>query len=231
VLELGEGISGRAAQERRAIVIEDYAAWEGRSPKFTDASVGRVLALPMLVGERLIGVLNVGDRATGPYGEDELRLVGLFADQAAMAIESARLVSETNRRAAYLEALTNTAAALRAAVLPQQMFADVLDQVVDQLKAYGATLALLDPESGETEAVLAVGAWQGTTGMRLSAGQGIVGMVTSSGQAFVSDDIRGDARLARPELLQDLPAIACVPLTVENQIVGCVMVGRRATSR
>ena len=107
------------------------------------------------------------------------------------------------------------------------MYADVLGQVVDQLKAYGATLTLLDPESGGTEAVLAVGAWQGTTGMRLSAGEGIVGMVTSSGQAFVSDDIRGDARLARPELLQDLPAIACVPLTVENQIVGCIMVGRR----
>jgi PAS domain S-box-containing protein len=226
-LELGEGISGRAAQERRAIVIEDYSAWAGKSPKFADSPVGRVLALPMLVGERLIGVLNVSDPATGPYGDDELRLVGLFADQAAMAIEGARLVSETNRRAAYLEALTNTAAALRAAVLPKQMYVDVLDQVVDQLKAYGATLALLDPESGETEAVLAVGAWQGTTGMRLSPGQGIVGIVTSSGQAFISDDIRGDARLARPELLQDLPAIACVPLTVENQIVGCVMVGRR----
>ncbi len=163
----------------------------------------------------------------GSYGEDDLRLASLFADQAAMAIESARLVNETNRRAAYLEALTSTAAALRAAVEPQEMYADVLGQVVDQLKAYGATLALLDPESGGTEAVLAVGAWQGTTGMRLSPGEGIVGMVTSSGQAFVSDDIRGDARLARPELLQDLPAIACVPLTVENQIVGCVMVGRR----
>ena len=143
-----------------------------------------------------------------------------------MAIESARLVDETNRRAAYLEALTNTAAALRAAVLPEQMYADVLDQVVDQLKAYGATLALLDPESGGTETVLAVGAWQGTTGMRLSPGEGIVGMVTATGRPFVSDDIRGDPRLARPELLQDLPAIACVPLTVENQVIGCVMVGR-----
>ncbi len=226
-LGFGEGISGRAAQERRTIMIEDYDAWEGRSPKFPSAGVGRVLAIPMRVGERLIGVLNVADSRTGSYGEDDIRLASLFADQAAMAIESARLVSETNRRAAYLEALTNTAAALRAEVIPKQMYADVLDQVVDQLKAYGATLALLDPESGETEAVLAVGAWQGTTGMRLSPGQGVVGMVTSSGQTFVSDDIRGDPRLARPELLEDLPAIACVPLKVEDQIVGCVMVGRR----
>ncbi len=226
-LELGEGISGRAAQERRTIMIEDYGAWEGRSPKFPAQGVGRVLAIPMRVGERLIGVLNVADSKTGSYSEDDIRLASLFADQAAMAIESARLVNETNRRAAYLEALTSTAAALRAAVKPQEMYADVLGQVVDQLKAFGATLALVEPVTGGTDSVLAVGAWQGTTGMRLSAGEGIVGMVTLTGQTFVSDDIRGDPRLARPELLQDLPAIACVPLTVENQIVGCVMVGRR----
>jgi PAS domain S-box-containing protein len=226
-LELGEGISGLAAQERRTIMIEDYGAWEGRSPKFLADGVGRVLAVPMQVGERLIGVLNVADSMTGPYGEDDIRLAGLFADQAAMAIESARLVSETNRRAAYLEALTSTAGALRAAVKPQEMYADVLGQVVDQLKALGATLALVDPETGGTDSVLAVGAWRGTTGMRLSPGEGIVGKVTATGRTFTSDDIRGDPRLARPELLQDLPAIACVPLKVEDQIVGCVMVGRR----
>ncbi len=101
------------------------SAWEGRSPKFAGSGVGRVLAVPMLVGERLIGVLNVADSSTGSYGEDDIRLASLFADQAAMAIESARLVNETNRRAAYLEALTNTAAALRAAVLPKEMYADV----------------------------------------------------------------------------------------------------------
>jgi signal transduction histidine kinase len=208
-------------------MIEDYEAWEGRSPKFQASDIGRILAIPMQVGERLIGVLNIADSKTGSYGEDDIRLASLFADQAAIAIEGARLVDETTRRAAYLEALTNTAAALRAAVTPHEMYADVLGQVVDQLRAEGATLALMDPESGETQAVLAVGVWQGTTGMRLSRGRGIIGMVTSSGQAFVSDDVRGDARLARPELLRDLPAIACVPLTVEDQIVGCVMVGRR----
>jgi PAS domain S-box-containing protein len=226
-LALGEGAAGRAALERRPIMIEDYSAWEDASPRFAPSGIGRVLAIPMQIGKRLIGVLNVADSKTGPYGEDDIRLASLFADQAAMAIESARLVSETNRRAAYLEALTSTAAALRAAATPQAMYADVLGQVVDQLKAYGATLALVDPESGGTEAVLAVGAWQGTTGMRLSPGEGVVGIVTSSGRTFVSDDIRGDARLARPELLEDLPAIACVPLKVEDQIVGCVMVGRR----
>ena len=115
-LELGEGISGRAAQERRAIMIEDYDTWEGRASQFQAGGIRRVLAVPMEVGDRLIGVLNVGNSTAGPFGEDEIRIASLFADQAAMAIESARLVNETNRRAAYLEALTSTAAALRAAV-------------------------------------------------------------------------------------------------------------------
>jgi PAS domain S-box-containing protein len=224
--ELGEGLAGQAAEERRAIAIEDYDVWEGRSPKFSEEGIGRMLAVPMQVGERLIGVLNVADSNSGSYGAESIRLASLFADQAAMAIESARLVSESNRRSAYLEALTDTAAALRAAVEPQEMYGDILGHVVDQLEASGAALALVDPENGGTQVVLAVGTWEGTTGTRLSPGEGIIGMVTSSGRTFVSNDIRSDPRLARPEPLRDLPAVACAPLTVEDRIVGCVMVGR-----
>jgi len=230
-IEMGEGVSGRAALERRVIMVDDYYDWESRSPQFHESGIGRVLAVPMLAGERLVGVLNVADLNRGPYGDDEIRLANLLADQAAMAIETVRLLDETNRRAAYLEGLTATAEALGAEVVPEAMYAKVLEEVGRQLGAEGASLSLLDPEDGHTETVLAVGAWEGSTGMRLPVGVGIVGSVTASGVPFVSDDVRGDPQLARPELLKELPAGACVPLTVEDRPIGCVMIGRHTPLR
>ena len=58
-VELGEGVAGRAALERRVIMVEDYTAWEGSSPRFHDKGFGRILAVPMVVGDRLVGVLSV----------------------------------------------------------------------------------------------------------------------------------------------------------------------------
>ena len=227
-LAMGEGVSGRAALERRVVMVEDYHAWEGRSPKYEESGIGRVLAVPMLVGERLVGVLNVADLNTGSYGEDEIRLVSLFAEQGAMAIESSRLLNETSRRASYLEALTDTATTLRATTVPEEMYAIVLESVVRQLKAGGATLALLEADDKEVVTVAAVGVLRPVIDLRLPAGQGIGGTVVSEGKPFVTDDVRGDPRLVRPDLLRDTPAFACVPLSAGDRTIGCVTVGRHA---
>ncbi|MCK5378453.1 MAG: GAF domain-containing protein, partial [Acidobacteria bacterium] len=48
VLPLGEGASGRAVNSRKAILINDYATWEGSSPMYADLRVGSVIAAPLL---------------------------------------------------------------------------------------------------------------------------------------------------------------------------------------
>ncbi|MCX6028331.1 MAG: PAS domain S-box protein [Chloroflexi bacterium] len=105
VLQLGEGLSGRIAQTGEPLTIEDYDRWPGRSTVYAGSSFHRVLGVPLKVQNRVIGVLNVtDDRRTGAFDQDQIRFVHLFADQAAIAIENARLYEQVQRHAADLEA-------------------------------------------------------------------------------------------------------------------------------
>ena len=63
-LKLGEGAAGRVALTREPILIDDYQKWEGRSVKYEGIPFRAVLAVPMLYGGELIGVIDVSE-----YGE------------------------------------------------------------------------------------------------------------------------------------------------------------------
>jgi signal transduction histidine kinase len=148
-----------------------------------------------------------------------------------VALEKARLLDETRRRAAYLEALTTVAAALRVAPDRPSMQPIILGQLLQLLDAQGATLTLRDVDSGDNLTVQASGDWEPVAGLRLAPGEGVVGRVIQSGVATISADIRTDSALARPDLVRDIPAVACVPLIVQHETIGCLMVGRRAPFR
>lgn len=92
---LGEGLAGQVAQSGRAMSVPDYRVWEARLPKFVSRAARRVLVVPMKVRERVIGVLDVGDdRMTGDFSPEEIRVIELFAAQAAIAVENAHLYAQ-----------------------------------------------------------------------------------------------------------------------------------------
>jgi PAS domain S-box-containing protein len=97
VLRSGEGVAGRVAQLGAPIVIADYSSWPDRSPAFDGTSLGRIVGVPLNLRGKIIGVLNVEDAEPGMFADEEVRLVGMFADQAAIAIENRRLVEQTQR--------------------------------------------------------------------------------------------------------------------------------------
>ena len=98
ILHMGEGVSGRVLQTGQPLMIEDHSHWSGRTKPFIHTSFKRLLGLPLKIGDRIIGVINVADNhRSGPFNEDEIRLASLFADQAAIAIENARLYEASQR--------------------------------------------------------------------------------------------------------------------------------------
>src|SRR5439155_1017506 len=73
---------------------------------FTDEMRARIaleadrslLAVPLLVQGRMFGALAVSDRVGRVFDDSEIRLAQAFADQAALALENARLYTEARRR-------------------------------------------------------------------------------------------------------------------------------------
>jgi len=104
VYRIGFGAAGLAAKERQPIVTSDLLN-DPRIPqppeqraRMERAPFRAVMALPLLVKERMVGVLVVGDRAGRVFSEEEIALAQAFADHAAAAIRNARLFAETERR-------------------------------------------------------------------------------------------------------------------------------------
>ncbi len=78
-------------------------------PQLMDAALsagltGPVIAAPLTLKERLVGVIVIGRLGEAPFGEADLRLLVTFADQVATAIENARLYTEVRAFSEVLEA-------------------------------------------------------------------------------------------------------------------------------
>jgi diguanylate cyclase (GGDEF)-like protein len=98
-LAMGEGVMGKAAQSRKMVSVDDYSSWEGRSSQY-DAVHTNVIAVPLVTQGELLGVLSVGtDPNLRKFDENDINLIEVFAQQAAVAIQNAKLFSEVQRLA------------------------------------------------------------------------------------------------------------------------------------
>ena len=102
-----EGVAGRAIELGRGAIVNDHqAAREAFLPLIAQGQITSALATPIFSLGRLVGVIVVADDRIGrTFDEADLSAIDLFADQAAVAIEHARLVDE----AASVEALRELA--------------------------------------------------------------------------------------------------------------------------
>jgi PAS domain S-box-containing protein len=64
-----------------------------------------VLAVPLIAQDRVIGALSLGDSVGRVFGDTEIQLAQAFADQAAIALENARLYEEAQQRLRRMETL------------------------------------------------------------------------------------------------------------------------------
>lgn len=108
-LGLGEGVAGAVAQRRRGLIVNDFRTSSYASPPFLERTgFTAVVAEPLLYHERLIGVLAVNNEGFRQgFTEEHGDLLDLFAAQAAIAIENARLYSDLEKSKQKIAELHN----------------------------------------------------------------------------------------------------------------------------
>lgn len=98
-IKIGEGISGSIAKEKKPVTIpnnycDDKRHFPEHKKKAKECGFQSCLGVPMKIGERVVGVLVVLSKDSREYTEEETRLLSSFADQAAIAVENAKLFKE-----------------------------------------------------------------------------------------------------------------------------------------
>jgi sigma-B regulation protein RsbU (phosphoserine phosphatase) len=116
-LPLGQGITGAAAQTGKPVLAPDTSA----DPRYVDWHPGirSELAVPLIVKDRVIGVLDVESRRLNYFDEDHVRLLSLIAPSIAIAIENARLYEELAQREREIQQDLQAAHNLQSVLLPQ----------------------------------------------------------------------------------------------------------------
>ena len=102
-IKLGHGVVGQVAQQRQAILINDVS----KAENYINANpeVRSELAVPLIVKNRLIGVIDLQSEQPNYFTEEQQRLLQLTASRVGQAIENARLYTRVARQAQTLEVL------------------------------------------------------------------------------------------------------------------------------
>jgi signal transduction histidine kinase len=234
-IPVGRGFAGRVAAERQPVILDDVDHADVLNPLLREKGIKSMLGVPLLVAGRVLGVFHVGALTHRLFDDDDVELLQLAGDRAAIAIEHARAFEaerRARRRIEHVQAVTD--AALTHLAL-DDLFGVLLPRIRDILEADTCAVLLVDEHTNELVARAAVGIEEEVEqGVRIPVGRGFAGRIAAEQEPVILDDV-DHADVLNPLLHEKgIKSMLGVPLVVSGDVLGVIHVGtlvhRRFTS-
>jgi GAF domain-containing protein len=147
VLPLGRGICGRVAMTGLPARVNDVRQDPDYVAGYPDTL--SEIAVPLRVGDRIIGVLDAQCSRQNAYSEADERLLVTLAGQLSTVMDNARLFEETQQRVRELTALSQVSQALNEARDLPTILSVVLEKAFGLLNSQEGSILLIDPPGGD----------------------------------------------------------------------------------
>jgi len=224
-------------------IISDLAArpHSDAAAKVKELGIRSVLCLPMMVEGDLIGLLKIGRTGADAFADEDRRVGKELTDHLAIALRQARLLERVEERTAELEranerlshrtqrlrTLRDIDQAIRAAESPEEIAAEAIRRVRDILPYKSATVTVIDRDADAAHV--------------LAAQDNVLDAPTTLplDEVYLSENLRaGNTEVISDEAYEPVPeakarmhemglrSILCVPMVVEEEVIGVVHVGR-----
>jgi signal transduction histidine kinase len=220
---VGAGFAGRIAAEKLPVILDDVDHAHVLNPLLREKGIRSMLGVPLVVEGEVRGVLHVGSLRPRAFEEDEVELLQLVADRAALAIEHARLFEAeraARERIEHVQAVTDAALAH---LEVNELLNVLLPRIRDILRTDTCAVLLLDQETNELVARAALGIEE-EVGVRIPIGAGFAGRVADEARPMVIDV--DEYPVYNPILRQKhLKTMVGVPLLVRGASLGVLHVG------
>src|SRR3990172_8979988 len=152
---LDYGLAGWVTRQRQAVLMPDTSQderWLRRPDDAPDRTGPKsALSVPLLVRDRLVGVMTLVHPEPGSFTLDHLALVQAIADQAGIAVLNARLYAESQRQARVMTAVAESAGVITASLEIDEVLQRILEQISQALNTEAVSLALIDPQEDVLE--------------------------------------------------------------------------------
>jgi sigma-B regulation protein RsbU (phosphoserine phosphatase) len=216
-IKVGQGVTGQAVQRREAVLVNDVAAEEN----FINSAPGArsELAVPLIVKNRVIGVIDVEAAQPGAFSEEHKRLLTLFASRIAVGIENARLYTRVARQARQLTLLTEISRELTSILNVDQLLKRIADLVTRIIDYQMFSILLLDASGTVLQHRFSLRFKENVQlKHEIPLGRGLVGYAAQHGEAVLVPDVSKDPRYisANPETHSEL----CIPLIYKDKVIG-----------
>ncbi len=253
-LPRGDGISGRVIESGQPLLIADAGEVDELGGKTYGLGQPRsIVAVPITMGGKVIGMLSAQSYEPNVYTEDEQQILSTLANQAAVAIQNGRLFAETRRLADELEqrVIERTAELAREQRNTETLLRILTEasSTLDLDRALNRTLALLNDAIGaEQGSILMVNPEDNTINYRagygyltpamtegarptaLKVGEGLAGWVIKHREGLRVDDVREDKRWVNAGITSPIHrSVIAAPLIVGEEAIGAIMVFHRQT--
>ncbi|HET7375129.1 MAG TPA: GAF domain-containing protein, partial [Anaerolineae bacterium] len=182
-------------------------------------------------GDRILGILSVDEPRSGRIPDRAtIDTLELFANQAAIAVENARLYTDLQQRLDSLTLFNEVGRSISAKLDLDSLLKTVLDASIELMQAPRSTIFLRDPLDGKYTLRKAIGYGTPPTGSpRIAQGEGLVGAVVASRQGLLVSEVDQDPRFVLTPASADVKSMLLAPLMVADQIIGVLVVDKFVT--
>ena len=190
----GEGLVGYVAANGTPLVVPDT----GEEPRFVPGPVpiGSMMLVPIVAGRQVIGVLTAASPRKHAFTAADQVLLTTLADQAAIALESTRLLSSTQQAALRLASLNRMGRQIAAQLDLRDMLETTIDALHEYLGYSRVGVFLIDEARSELFVAAANKAFQAVipSGYRQKLGEGLIGAAATTAETVLCNDSVSDER-------------------------------------
>ncbi|HSO28250.1 MAG TPA: GAF domain-containing protein, partial [Anaerolineales bacterium] len=230
----GKGVVGEAVDDKKAIIANDAKRrkeWFQQTDEKTGFSTQDLLVVPMMVKDRVIGVIEVINKKDGmPFNQSDQELLTTFTSQATIAIENARLYTMTDQalaaRVEELSVMQRIDRELNASLDVGRAMRITLDWAMRQSDADAGLVGVVGEDGVQVMMAQGYAQAPGSGGDSFKEG----GWLNLDGLSAVQEAIRsGQAQCARrseqPDIfvLQKAQSQMVIPIRRETEVIGVLL--------
>ena len=225
-IPVGKGFAGRVAAELRPVVLPDVEQADVINPLLRRKGIASLAGVPLVVAGRPLGVLHVGTLQKHAFTREEVDLLQLAADRAAIAISRARAYDAERAARIRVEHVQSVVDASLGHLELDAMLGELLHRIRAILGADTCAVLLLDPTGRELVARAAVGIEEEVEqGVRIPLGKGFAGRIAAEARPIGLPDV-DHADVLNPLLREKgIKSLLGVPLAVREHVIGVLHVG------
>lgn len=225
------GLAGWVVEHREAALISstrDDPRWLRRPDQQSDGDSRSAISVPLIARDRVVGVLTLVHPQARHFNEEDLALLKAIADQAGVAVETARLFAAEQARQRFASTLQEIARAVSSTLEPAQVFDQVLEQLKRVIEYDSASIFLVDGERLRLAAARGFQDEGALIGLTVPVDSGNMGAkVLATARPALAIDAQAEPNWAKLESLPESSLIRGwigVPLVVRDHVVGLLNV-------